>query len=204
MRRHSRVGDKYWLRSSYKFAYGVLGRSGIPRESVRDTTTNDSKGTVEAGPVVAVPPNMDLEFYIEVTGHYSSAYAAAKAISLRNKEDITLFDEQVATTAVEDTGSHVSQVLAETDLRRTCGNRWFSYGDYPKAGKAYAKGIEHAKNYLQGDSTAEGAKPEAKETSDEDTVENTEPEAEAEADDNASRYLSYVCPAASVMTTMTQ
>ena len=162
---------------------------------MRDTTTNDGKGTAEAGPVVAVPPNMDLEFYIEVTGHYSSAFAAAKAISLRNREDITLIDEQVATTALEVTGSHVSQVLADTDLRRTCGNRWFSYGDYPKAGKAYAKGIEHAKNYLQGDSTAEGAKSEAKKTSDEDTVENTEPE----ADDDASRYRSYVCLAACVM-----
>ena len=183
MRRHSRVGDIYWLRSSYKFAYGVLGRSGIPRESVRDTTTKDVKDTTEAGTVVAVPPNMDLEFYIEVTGHYLSAFAAAKAILPRNKEEITSVDG-VGSTSSEDAVSHVAHVLADTDLRRTCGNRWFSFGDYPKAGKAYVKGIEYAKSYLQSESGAEVGKLEAEKSTNEGTVENTEAETE---DDTLSR-----------------
>ena len=97
MHRHSRVGDIYWLRTSYKFAYGVLGRSGVPRESVRDTTTQDrkDKDTAEAAPIVAVPPNMDLEFYIEVTGHYQSAFDAARAVSLRKIGEIAVTDGDV-------------------------------------------------------------------------------------------------------------
>ena len=41
------------------------------------------------------------------------------------------------------------EILAETDLRRVCGNRWFSYGDFPKAGRSYAKGVKIAQNYFQ-------------------------------------------------------
>ena len=37
--RHSHAGDVYWLRSSYKFAFGVLGRAGVPRDSVTDSVS---------------------------------------------------------------------------------------------------------------------------------------------------------------------
>lgn len=165
----------------------MLGRSGVPRESVRDTTTQDrkDKDTAEAAPIVAVPPNMDLEFYIEVTGHYQSAFDAARAVSLRKIGEIAVTDEAVGRTASEDVPSHAAHVLADTDLRKTCGNRWFACGDYPKAGKAYAKGIEYAQKFLQNDSAAEAGDSEAKKIVDGDAVDNTEEEAEDEA---ASRY----------------
>jgi hypothetical protein len=165
----------------------VLGRSGVPRESVRDTTTQDrkDKDTAEAVPIVAVPPNMDLEFYIEVTGHYQSAFDAARAVSLRKMGEIAVTDEAVGRTASEDVPSHAAHVLADTDLRRTCGNRWFACGDYPKAGKAYAKGIEYAQKFLQNDSAAEAGDSEAKKIVDGDAVDNTEEETEDEA---LSRY----------------
>ena len=165
----------------------MLGRSGVPRESLRDTTTQDrkDKDTAEAAPIVAVPPNMDLEFYIEVTGHYQSAFDAARAVSLRKMGEIAVTDEAVGRTASEDVPSHAAHVLADTDLRRTCGNRWFACGDYPKAGKAYAKGIEYAQNFLQNDSAAEAGDSEAKKIMDGDAVDSTEEETEDEA---LSRY----------------
>ena len=165
----------------------MLGRSGVPRESLRDTTTQDrkDKDTAEAAPIVAVPPNMDLEFYIEVTGHYQSAFDAARAVSLRKMGEIAVTDEAVGRAASEDVPSHAAHVLADTDLRRTCGNRWFACGDYPKAGKAYAKGIEYAQNFLQNDSAAEAGDSEAKKIMDGDAVDSTEEETEDEA---LSRY----------------
>jgi hypothetical protein len=110
-----------------------------------------SSGAAEGAPkvakVVAIPSLMDLEYYVEVTGHYTTASAAASAISLRNTAKSS---SDIAVIEVENKSKSIyKDVLADSELRRVCGNRWFSYSDFPKAGKCYSKGIQYAQNFLQ-------------------------------------------------------
>ena len=95
--------------------------------------------TEKTDKIVEILPNADLEYYIEVTGHHESAAAAAIAIasSSGTKVEGSVTDDPIV------------EVTAETELRKVCGNRWFSYGDFPKAGKSYAKGMQIAQNFLQ-------------------------------------------------------
>lgn len=99
--------------------------------------------------MVAVLPNADLEYYIEVTGHHETAAAAAKFVkSLRTVGESG--DVLCTTETIEsDCDSDDINALADTELRKECGNRWFAWGDFPKAGKAYSKGIQYAQSYLQ-------------------------------------------------------
>mmetsp|Transcript_26876 Transcript_26876/g.25739 ORF Transcript_26876/g.25739 Transcript_26876/m.25739 type:complete len:365 (+) Transcript_26876:21-1115(+) len=163
--RHSKLGDIYRLKTSYKFAYGLLGRPGISKEKWLNLTSE-----AKCPPVVEILPEADLEYIIEVTGHYSSAYAAASAV--RAKVSVSSSASGIANgvyTSVGDIISAVSAVnvsdcdvdtssnddsaslmtLADTTLRKDCGNRWFSYGDYTKAKKAYYKGIQISETYLK-------------------------------------------------------
>ena len=149
--RHSRVGDIYWLRSSYKFAYGVVGRPGLPRESLSiAASAGSTESANKAGGMIAVLPNADLVYYIEVTGHHATAAEAAKFVkSLRT---VGVKDDKLCDTKsleLDDDDSDSINALADTELRKECGNRWFAWGDFPKAGKAYSKGIQYAQNYLQ-------------------------------------------------------
>lgn len=110
-----------------------------------------SSGTTEVTSkvtkVVAIPPMMDLEYYVEVTGHYTTASAADSAISLRNTAKSS--SDVVVIEVENESKSIYKEVLADSELRRVCGNRWFSYSDFPKAGKCYSKGIQFAQNFLQ-------------------------------------------------------
>ena len=113
----------------------------MSRESIRESKREES-GSLEpnkSAPIIKILPNENLEYYIEVTGHHESAAAAAIAIasSSGTKVEGSVTDDPIV------------EVTAETELRKVCGNRWFSYGDFPKAGKSYAKGIQIASNFLQ-------------------------------------------------------
>ena len=147
-RRHSTVGDIYWLRSSFKFAFGLLGRRGVARDLVIDPVTTPG----QPSPIVAIPPNMDLEYYVEVLGHYENAAAAATAaaagadIPTTSSSGFSLAEGNKEETSM--IHSPILDSLADTELRRVCGNRWFSYGDFPKAKKSYARGVELAQAYL--------------------------------------------------------
>ena len=46
--------------------------------------------------------------------------------------------------------------LAESTLRKDCGNRWFSYADFNRAGRAYSKGVEIAEGFLKRSEVSEG------------------------------------------------
>lgn len=72
--------------------------------------------------IAPIPPNQDLEYDIEVLSH--------------------CYEADPSKSAVEAT-------LEIIMLRKDCGNRWFSYGDYSRAGRAYSKGAENAENYLK-------------------------------------------------------
>jgi hypothetical protein len=114
--RHSKSGDTLRVRCTSKFAYGMVGRKPNPKDNVAE-----------------IPPNSDLEYLIEVHGHYENAAAAAGLVS----------------TEIVDQAKWSHDLAAhDITLRKECGNRWFSYGDYPKATKAYAKGVQLAEGYL--------------------------------------------------------
>ena len=122
----------------------------MSRESIRESKREES-GSLEpnkSAPIIKILPNENLEYYIEVTGHHESAAAAAIAIasSSGTKEENTNNSEVRVENMIN---SPILNVIADTELRRVCGNRWFSYGDFPKAGKSYAKGIQIASNFLQ-------------------------------------------------------
>ena len=72
--------------------------------------------------IPAIPPNQDLEYEVEVVSHEDYE---ADGMSSRD------------------------QCLSEVLLRKDCGNRWFSYGDFLRAGRAYSKGAETGENYLK-------------------------------------------------------
>ena len=126
----------------------MLGRRGVARDLIIDPVTVPG----QTSPIVAIPPNMDLEYYVEVLGHYENA-AAAAAVSATATAGANA-SSSVSTSAEGDTketsmiNSPILDSLADTELRRICGNRWFSYGDYPKAKKSYARGVELAQAYL--------------------------------------------------------
>ena len=122
----------------------------MSRESTRESKREES-GSLEpnkSAPIIKILPNENLEYYIEVTGHHESAAAAAIAIasSSSTKEENANNSEMRVENMIN---SPILNVIADTELRRVCGNRWFSYGDFPKAGKSYAKGIQIASNFLQ-------------------------------------------------------
>jgi hypothetical protein len=106
-----------------------------------------TEGTPKVAKVVAIPSQMDLEYYVEVTGHYTTASAAASAISLRNTAKSS--SDKAIVEVENESKSIYKDVLADSELRRVCGNRWFSYSDFPKAGKCYSKGIQYAQTFLQ-------------------------------------------------------
>ena len=134
----------------------MVGRPGVPRGIV----ANPVAIAGQASPLVAIPPNADLEYYIEVIGHYETAAAAAAGttssselesrLELEVKSEISNENENENEKENERNiiNKQILDTLAASELRRVCGNRWFSYGDYPKAKKSYAKGVEIAQNYL--------------------------------------------------------
>ena len=80
---------------------------------------------------LAIPPDASLEYEVEVVAHvdFTAVVGARPTGEVSNKE------REIA--------------IYEITLRKDCGNRWFSYGDYPKATRAYAKGVELAQASLE-------------------------------------------------------
>lgn len=62
-----------------------------------------------------------------------------------------VFDVTILAHNTEDNYSIGSREHAEfiLSVRKECGNRWFSYGDYSRAARAYSKGAEAADGYLK-------------------------------------------------------
>lgn len=72
--------------------------------------------------VVAIPPDSDLQYEVVIIAH-------------QGEEDLP--------------PNSRDRVVFEVSLRKDCGNRWYSYSDYTRAGRAYSKGAEAADNYLK-------------------------------------------------------
>jgi hypothetical protein len=137
------VGDYYHVRCTSKFAYGPDGRPEIklptnpsqnnisPKEDT--VTTAESNNDII---IPAIPPNTDLEYEIEIIQHIDTA---------------TLFADHSTTDSSSETNTERNETdkkndifrnttLYDVTLKKECGNRWFSYRDYNKAARSYAKG----------------------------------------------------------------
>lgn len=80
---------------------------------------------VENGNIEAIPPDTDLYFEVYKINH---SYGSALSSEYDNDK--------------------LKEPVEEIKLRRECGNRWFSFKDYLKAGRAYSKGIQIAEATL--------------------------------------------------------
>lgn len=84
--------------------------------------------------ISTLPADSDLKYEVEVYAHVNFA-ESIDPLSVSPERDIA---------------------LAESTLRKDCGNRWFSYADFNRAGRAYSKGVEVAEGYLKRSEVSEG------------------------------------------------
>ena len=80
--------------------------------------------------IPAIPPDSSLEYHVEVLEHIdvSKIFVTDSSTNVPSSRDGALY---------------------ECNLRKECGNRWFSYREFTRAGRAYSKGAEFAENYLK-------------------------------------------------------
>ena len=124
--RHARVNEIFRVKISSKFAYGSGGRVAISAVSSGEHMTQ----------ICVIPPNSDLEYEVEVIEH--EGVFGSKNNNNNNQSVLK------------------SAALEEVLLRKECGNRWFSFQDYAKAGRAYSKGTQVAQSYLNSGAGGEG------------------------------------------------
>lgn len=93
------------------------------RKAVQQVGAGD---TSKKDPLPAVPPSQDLEYEVTVS----------RIIDL---DDFMINDSQ----------SEYCGDFEDIHLRKECGNRWFYYGDYERAARAYSKGATKGDAYFQ-------------------------------------------------------
>lgn len=140
--RHSRVGDVFSLYCATKYAYGLTGR-GI----------GSGKGTLQSnkdGPS-KVPPNMDIEYEVEVTDHYTDERLDAKLLEKHLHQQMKQSPDE-DDDGDENYRKQVFEARIKTlqlmQHRKEAGNRWFSYEDYPRAARSYSKATQMAEAYF--------------------------------------------------------
>jgi len=120
--RHAKRGEVLLVQTSPKFAYGPAGRS--------------------IGPSGCIPGDARLEFEVEVLDHLQ--------LRLQRQGQQQQEEKEGEEEAESERGRRIrSGVEQEVLLRKECGNRWYSYGDFQRAGRAYSKGAEIAEAYLK-------------------------------------------------------
>lgn len=152
--RHSRVGDMIRCICSARFAYGSAGRC-VDKPKVThgendeedDTDANIDIDVVpikKRGNVAIVPPNMDLEYEIEITDHFGDRDLHPDTVQ-KHQSEISLLREE----------DHNYQKLVHRLLttqsmmcRKDSGNRWFSYDEFGRASKAYSAATKLAESYF--------------------------------------------------------
>ena len=125
--RASREGEKFKIRASSRYCYGYQGRPEI-------------KSAINM--IEAIPPNQDLEFEITILQHVSTDKIDAGLIP---SEQIEEWGKSVSQDDVNRRLATLTGIL----LRKEVGNRWFTYGDFGRAARSYAKGTKLADNFFQ-------------------------------------------------------
>ncbi len=155
--RHASCGEVFLLKAAAKFAFGQIGRPEITStNSSAKSSTEQSNDELKAQKVTipAIPPNTDLFYHVEVTKHIYDSEVDRDILQaiLNEQSNPTIIPEVVDALVVpEECQEEYRRRLAVRDilLRKDCGNRWFSYLDYPRAAKAYSKGTQQADNYFK-------------------------------------------------------
>jgi tetratricopeptide (TPR) repeat protein len=129
--RHSRIGDRFFLRANSRFAFGYNGRD------------------------ISIPPNADLHFDIHVLNHIQESesdntYVRAQissVLALNNGRFNACLPEDIDRDIIE----NANRWAAFSDLcfRKEAGNRWFKYKDFSRAARAYAEGTKVADEYFK-------------------------------------------------------
>lgn len=135
--RFSRVGEVLRVKFKSKFGYGYLGRPIVVTNDGIDQRVE--KERVVKKNIIAIPPDMDLEYEIEVTAHLGEGQIDSELLNR-----IPILPESV--------DRHVERLHALSDLlqRKEAGNRWFIYSDFSRAARAYSKATQIADRYFNG------------------------------------------------------
>lgn len=146
--RFSRVGDLLRVKFSSRFGYGSVGRPAVvigdTKEAMSDT------GGADKATIAAIPPDTDLEYEIEVTAHLQEGQVEPNLLT-KFPMPQSVHDDVIAGEK-SPSERHKERLLSLTELlqRKEAGNRWFSYGDFSRAARAYSKGTQVADRYFNG------------------------------------------------------
>ena len=148
--RFSKVGSLFRVRFKSKFGYGSTGR---PAVKVEDHKDGNEKSLSPNKFVSAIPPDMDLEYEIDVTEHLKEGQIdpdLLKKHPIPSKEIIGELNGDAEQKSVRQLHDERLSALTELLQRKDAGNRWFSYGDFSRAARAYSKATQVADRYFNG------------------------------------------------------
>jgi hypothetical protein len=173
--RHSKQGEKLHVYCSYRFGYGTTGRNHTEKSSSTESKLSDNSKESETAKSTSsiVPPNMDLEYELEILHHRGEKELDPDFLK-KHKALIDAAEDESSKSAV------MSRILTMQMMlgRKEAGNRWFSCADYGRAAKSYSKATQLAEGYFNATSGA----PE-----DEDKEKTIEEKALEMAEKNAQR-----------------
>ena len=127
--RHSHVGDTFRVKTTAKFAYGASGR-------------NYNNATILSPTTVNVNDNKDESY----ANDKDSNTEVSEVIVLKSIPPNMNLEYEVKVILFDD---YSNNLLASINLRKEIGNRWYSYGEYLKAGHSYSKGIQQGDAFFQ-------------------------------------------------------
>ena len=161
--RFSKVGDVLRVKFNSKFGYGHDGRPAINISESKELVNGAAESAGQEKKVIApIPPDTDLEYEIEVLTHLCDG---AIEPELLNKYPFLVNDsKQLGVEELEVARArHTDRLVALTELsqRKEAGNRWFSYGDFSRAARAYSKGTQVADRYFNGNANTKDRNAEA-------------------------------------------
>jgi tetratricopeptide (TPR) repeat protein len=116
--------------SASKFAFGYIGRCFAEKGGIHSK-------------VASIPPDMDLEFDVEIISHLHENELEARFADQYVRE-IQKVDSEEDKSVIY----HRFHTLQAMQFRKEAGNRWFSYNDIQRATKAYSKATQLAEEYF--------------------------------------------------------
>lgn len=174
--RHSKAGDRFLVRCHSKFAYGPNGRPELktkcadgsvhitravpPNSNLQfEVYVKDHFDEFQEGEEMALAAAVELmrdgsdggngggdsgDSFVDTVGVDSDATADTAGFSSKKSNQPKFAYKRSTNTR----GDPVDVIRNNIVFRKEIGNRWFSYKDYQKAARAYAKGIKTAEDYV--------------------------------------------------------
>ncbi len=162
--RHARKGEKLSVFIASRFAFGIAGRNyqavnqgnAEKKNGEGENEQNNEKldlksPAIKESNAVVVPPDQDIEYEIEVLTHRTDREF--------DSDFLRRFESASNETLTEEEKEELRNrllTLQSLQLRKESGNRWFSYGEYGRAAKAYSKATQISEGYFNKPATGEG------------------------------------------------